>query len=210
MKSISSFPQMPVDEDFPPIRSGGSLMLAWQVKGKNVLIVGGGNVAAGRIVNVLEADAIVTLVSPRNGLLPEVAYRVDTGQITHYRDKEFDESDLNGIDMCLTAIDSPDASSRIWKLCKERRIPVNVADVPSECDFYFGSQHRDGPLQIMISTNGSAPKLANLIRLRIAQSLPWNTGRGCQNVGKLRRKLRSLAPGHADGPKRMKWYCNLM
>jgi len=181
-------------------------MLAWQVKNKNVLIVGGGNVAAGRIVNVLEADAKVTLVSPRGGLIPEVAYRVDSGQITTYKDKEFDETDLEGADMCLTAIDSPEASSRIWKLCKERKIPVNVADVPPECDFYFGSQHRDGPLQIMISTNGAAPKLANLIRLHIAESLPMNTGRGCQNVGKLRRKLRAIAPGPAQGPKRMKWY----
>jgi len=107
--------------------------------------------------------------------------------------------------MCLTAIDSPEASSKIWKLCKEKKIPVNVADVPSECDFYFGSQHRDGPLQVMISTNGSAPKLANLIRLRIAESLPSNAGQGCLNVGKLRRKLRSIAPGPSEGPKRMKW-----
>src|SRR5579862_53107 len=100
-------------EDFPPIRKGGSLMLAWQVKGKNVLIVGGGNVAAGRIVNVLEADANITLVAPRKGLIPEVAYRVDNGQIMTYKDKEFDESDLEGVDMCLTASDSPEASSHI-------------------------------------------------------------------------------------------------
>jgi precorrin-2 dehydrogenase / sirohydrochlorin ferrochelatase len=181
-------------------------MLAWQVKGKNVLIVGGGNVAAGRIVNVLEADANITLVAPRKGLIPEVAYRVDNGQIMTYKDKEFDESDLEGVDMCLTAIDSPEASSHIWKLCKGKKVPVNVADVPPECDFYFGSQHRDGPLQVMISTNGAAPKLANLIRLHIAESLPKNTGRGCQNVGRLRRKLRAIAPGPTEGPKRMKWY----
>jgi precorrin-2 dehydrogenase/sirohydrochlorin ferrochelatase len=192
--------------DFPAIRPGGSLMLAWQVRGKYVLVVGGGNVAAGRILNVLDADAIVTLVSPRKGLVPEVAYRVDRGQIAYYKDKEFDESDLENMNMCLTAIDSPEASTRIWKLCKERRIPVNVADVPPECDFYFGSQHRDGPLQVMISTNGSAPKLSNLLRLKIAESLPKNAGRGCQNVGKLRRKLRRIAPGTAEGPKRMKWY----
>jgi precorrin-2 dehydrogenase / sirohydrochlorin ferrochelatase len=58
----------------------------------------------------------------------------------------------------------------------------------------------------MISTNGAAPKLANLIRLHIAESLPANAGRGCQNVGRLRRKLRAMAPGPAEGPKRMKWY----
>jgi precorrin-2 dehydrogenase / sirohydrochlorin ferrochelatase len=197
---------MPANHDFSPILPGGSLMLAWQVKGRNVLIIGGGNVAAGRIIKVLEANAIVTLVSPRRGLTPEVAHRVNSGQITHYKDREFDESDLDGVDMCLTAIDSSEASTKIWKLCKARRIPVNVADVPSECDFYFGSEHRDGPLQIMISTNGAAPKLANLIRRSIAENLPKNAGEGCLNVGKLRRKLRSVAPGTAEGPQRMKWY----
>lgn len=180
-------------------------MLAWQGKGKTVLVVGGGHVAAGRIVHALEADAQITLVSPRGGLAPEVAHRIASGEITSYKDKDFEESDLEGVDLCLAAIDSPEASTRIWTLCKERRIPVNVADVPSECDFYFGSIHRDGPLQVMISTNGAAPKLANLIRRHIAKSLPINTGNGCQNVGKLRRKLRGIAPGPEEGSKRMKW-----
>ena len=114
-------------EEYPSIRRGGSLMLAWQISNKNVLIVGGGNVAAGRIINVLEADALVTLVCPRAGLLPEVAHRVHKGEITIYKDKEFDETDLEGIDMCLTAIDDPEASSRIWKLCKQKNILLSAA-----------------------------------------------------------------------------------
>ena len=193
---------------FPQIVPGGSLMLAWQVKGKDVLIVGGGHVAAGRIIKILDANGIVTLVAPRKRLTEEVAYRVDSGQIAYYKNREFKESDLDGMDMCLTAIDSPEASTWIQKLCKQRRIPVNVADVPSECDFYFGSEHRDGPLQIMISTNGAAPKLANLIRLSVARNLPQNAGKACQNVAKLRKKLRNFAPGTAEGPQRMKWYAS--
>lgn len=33
--------------EYPRIHPGGSLILAWQLKGKKVLIVGGGQVAAG-------------------------------------------------------------------------------------------------------------------------------------------------------------------
>jgi hypothetical protein len=29
---------------FPDVQGGGSLILAWQIKGKNVLVVGGGEV----------------------------------------------------------------------------------------------------------------------------------------------------------------------
>ncbi|KAI9816302.1 MAG: Bifunctional dehydrogenase and ferrochelatase [Pycnora praestabilis] len=189
---------------FPEIQSGGSLILAWQVKGKRVLVVGGGEVAAGRIVNVLNADAKVTVVSPREGLNDEVTYRVLKNQV-EYIDRKFEPSDLDGADMVLTAVDDPEASSQIWKLCKERKIAANIADVPPECDFYFGSVHRDGPLQIMVSTNGNGPKIASIVRKQIAANLPPNIGAAIQKVGALRRKLRKVAPGTGEGPKRMQW-----
>ena len=133
-----------------------------------------------------------------------MAYRVEKNQVT-YHDRKFEPSDLDDADMVLTAIDDPDASSMIWKLSKERRIPTNVADVPPECDFYFGSVHRDGPLQIMVSTNGNGPKLASIVRKQIANTLPTNLGKAITKVGKLRSKLRKLAPEPEQGPKRMQW-----
>jgi len=161
-------------------------------------------VAAGRILNLLNADAKVTLVSPREGLNPEVAYRVEKGQVD-YVDRKFEPSDLDNVDMVLTAVDDPEASSQIWKLCKERKIAANIADVPSECDFYFGSVHRDGPLQIMVSTNGKGPRLANIVRRSIAEHLPDNIGQAITNIGKLRAMLRKTAPGPEEGAKRMAW-----
>lgn len=160
--------------------------------------------AAGRILNVLNADAKVTVVTPSDGLNDEVAYRIEKKQVTHI-DRKFESSDLDGTDMVLAAVDDPDASTEIWKLCKQRKIPVNVADVPPECDFYFGSVHRDGPLQIMISTNGNGPKLANIVRRQIAAGLPDNIGEAIKKVGQLRRKLRKVALGQQEGPKRMQW-----
>lgn len=105
----------------------------------------------------------------------------------------------------MVAIDDPAASTVIWKLCKEKKIPANIADVPPECDFYFGSVHRDGPLQIMVSTNGKGPRLAASIRKLIAGLLPQNVGNAIDNVGELRKKLRKIAPKPEEGPKRMRW-----
>lgn len=109
--------------------------------------------------------------------------------------------------MVLTAIDDPEASTRIWKYCKELKVPANIADVPPECDFYFGSVHRDGPLQIMVSTNGNGPRLAAAIRRQIGEWLPQGTGDSIKKVGELRRKLRRMAPGKStrDISKRMGW-----
>lgn len=107
--------------------------------------------------------------------------------------------------MVLTAVDDPEASTQIWKLCKQKRINANIADVPPECDFYFGSEIRDGPLQIMVSSNGNGPKIANIVRRKIEASLPPNVGDTIKKVGALRKKLRVVAPGNEEGPKRMKW-----
>src|SRR4051812_46164252 len=107
--------------------------------------------------------------------------------------------------MVLVAVDDPEASTTIWRLCKERRIPANIADVPPECDFYFGSVHRDGPLQIMVSTNGKGPRLASTIRKFIASKLPRDAGKAIEAVGTLRVKLRQGGPRPEEGPKRMTW-----
>lgn len=212
---------------FPQVQPGGSLILAYRVKDKNVLVVGGGEVrsylslsrvqesvnrltrshrqvAAGRILNCLNADAQVTVVCPASGLNDEVAFRIAEKQVTHI-DRLFEPSDLDKADMVLVAIDDPAASTAIWKLCKEKRIPANIADVPPECDFYFGSVHRDGPLQVMVSTNGKGPRLAASLRRHIASQLPQNVGNAIETIGELRTRLRKVAPNHEDSQKRMRW-----
>ena len=90
-------------------------------------------------------------------------------------------------------------------MCKREKIAANIADVPPECDFYFGSVHRDGPLQIMVSTNGNGPKLASMVRKHIAATLPGNVGQAVTQVGALRKRLRRVAPNIEEGPKRMGW-----
>ncbi|CAE6477910.1 unnamed protein product [Rhizoctonia solani] len=204
--------------DIPAIQPDASLLLSWQLKNKHVLIVGGGNVASGRLDAVLEASARVTLVSPRQGLDRITAYRIfddvpDVKSRISYIDREFsldtDVALIESADMVLTAIDDVGLSRQICTLSRARRVPVNVADVPPECDFYFGSQIRDGPLQIMISTGGAAPKLSNLIRKRVEEALPPPPflGNAIRRVGILRAKLRKRAPGVGGplGKKRMRW-----
>ena len=186
-----------------------SLLLAWQLKDKRILIVGGGDVASGRLESVLAAEALVTLISPRPGLHPKTLNLLhqNPDRILH-RDRDFSSiQDLEGVDMILTAIDDANVSRYICTLARERRIPINVADVPHLCDFYFGSQIQRGNLQILISTNGQSPKLANIIKRQIESNLPDSVAKAIENVGVLRARLRERAPGTGGdvGKKRMRW-----
>lgn len=188
-------------------------MLAWQIRGRRVLLVGGGLVASGRLDKILSADAFVTIIAPRDGLHPLVVHRifndVSSKQRITYLDRTFSgEEDLENIDMVMTAIDNVEASRHIYSLAHERRIPINCADMPPECDFYFGSEIRRGPLQVMVSTGGKGPRLASMIRKKIEEVIPESFDATCiERVGALREALRERAPGVGGklSQQRMDW-----
>ncbi|KDN46475.1 siroheme synthase middle domains-like protein [Tilletiaria anomala UBC 951] len=200
-------------KEYHEIVPGAGLILSWQLKGKKVLLVGGGPVAAGRLVNVKDADAHLTVICPSSGLCGEMKHRIYTENVVDvYHDRLFGgASELDApedgrrFDMVLTAIDDAELSRSICHMARARKIPVNVADVPPECDFYFGSLIRRGPLQVMVSTGGKGPKIASQTRRVIERALPENIDNAIERVGKLRAKLREVAPEQKQGPKRMRW-----
>ena len=197
--------------EYAPIEPrGSSLLIAWQLAGRHVLIVGGGDVAAGRFVHAKCAGAHVTVMAPRLG--EELAFRHEHEHaIDEYICAPFSSAEqltrAGGqlYDMVLTAIDDAALSRQICVWCRERRIPVNVADVPPECDFYFGSVVRRGPLQVLVSTGGQGPRLARQLRQRIEGALPPEVSGAIERVGTLRRALRKVAPDADQGAARMAW-----
>ncbi|KAJ1959863.1 Bifunctional dehydrogenase and ferrochelatase, partial [Dipsacomyces acuminosporus] len=193
-------------ETFRDPVGGGSLIVAWQAKARAILIVGGGVVAAGRVFNALEADANVAVVAPE--LCPELQYRFSKRQIT-WHSREFHAADLDSADMVLTAINDIEESRRIVAMCKERRIPVNAADINDLCDFWFMSTHRDHSVQIAVSTNSKAPRLANRIRRQIASALPRGTGLAVEQIGRLRKRIREADPLPENSKRRMTWLTQL-
>ncbi|KAH9484112.1 Siroheme biosynthesis protein met8 [Psilocybe cubensis] len=192
---------------------GGSLLIAWQLKGKNVLIVGGGEVASQRIESILASDAFIHVLSPQNGLHPRTRQFIELrkDRITYHERCYSGPGELDDMDMVLTALDDNELSRSIVELSRQRRIPVNAADIPDLCDFYFGAQIRDGPLQIMISTNGNGPRIASLIKTRLQKGLSGLEGEAIIKVGQLRNKLKERAPGVGGqlGRDRMKWISSL-
>ncbi|GAA5988459.1 hypothetical protein JCM10908_003577 [Rhodotorula pacifica] len=212
---------------YPPIEPTGSLLLAWQVRTQTVLLIGAGTVAASRLYHLLCAQPrkIVIIAPDDEQVDPEIRYRIHEHkggkgktEIEWIKRKYLEHADLDtylptttgteeGLGMVLVATDDTTLSSRICTECRARRIPTNVADVPPECDFYFGSVLRRGSLAVMVSTNGKGPRIAARLRRRIEKSIPLGAGQAIEKVGLLRAKLRELEP--AKDPKtierRMQW-----
>ncbi|KAK8843996.1 hypothetical protein IAR55_006789 [Kwoniella newhampshirensis] len=205
------------NDSYPPIQPGASLMLALRLQDRPILLIGGGVVASQRLYFLLESGAHITLVSP-SPLEPSIAHRISdpstSSQIKWHERPYLGRTDpikVSDFDLVMTAIDDNPLSAQVCEMCREERVMVNVADIPPQCDFYFGAQIRQGPLQIMISTGGLGPRASAMIRDIIRKALPENIEESVKGIGSLRSDLRKRAPGVGGerGQQRMDWMKDL-
>jgi len=173
-------------------------MLAWKLDVTHVLVVGGGEVATQRARSLLYAGAQVRVVAPR--VSPELRRRIAWGELA-WSERRYESNDLDEIRLVMVAIDEPEESRRVAAEARARGIPVNVADVPALCDFYMPAVHRDGPVQVAVSTGGHGPAIAQRVRDLIADVLPPELADATRNFGRLRKLVRRMEPSRA---RRMK------
>ena len=135
------------------------------LKGRDVLVVGGGAVAEGKALQLVEAGARVTLVSPQ--LSEALRAAADRGEITH-RDGPFAERDLNSMFLVISATDDRKVNEKVANAARERGALCNVVDQPDLCDFITPALVTRGRLQISVSTGGGSPTLTQRVKREIA------------------------------------------
>lgn len=154
----------------------------------HTLVVGGGNVGVEKVSALLtqSPNARVTVVAPeiREELLE--MQRLHFGlQLVH---RKYRRRDLRKVDLVICATDQPVLHQTIRLQARRRKLLVNVADTPGECDFYLGSIVKKGNLKIGISTNGFSPTLAKRLREWLTDELP-------EEVDQLLVRLRQIRSG---------------
>jgi uroporphyrin-III C-methyltransferase/precorrin-2 dehydrogenase/sirohydrochlorin ferrochelatase len=145
------------------------LPLFVKLAGRDVLVVGGGAMAAVRARQLAEAGARVALVAP--------AVRDDAAaQATTVHRRRFEPSDLDGRWFAVAAA-TPEVNAAVARAAEERRVLVNAVDDPESATAYTGALARRGDVTVAISTGGRAPALAGLLREAIEALLPQDAAR---------------------------------
>ena len=140
------------------------LPLFVKLAGRDVLVVGGGAMAALRVRQLAEAGARITVVAP------EVREDVAARAAAVLR-RPFRPSDLDGAWLAIAA--APGAVNReVAAAAEPRRILVNAIDDPDAATAYTGGVARRGDVTVAISTGGRAPALAGLLREALDAILP--------------------------------------
>ena len=141
--------------------------LALKLDGRAVLVVGGGAVATRRVPALLDAGAVVTLVSPE--LTPALRGLADAGRL-RWVARRFEESDVDGAWLVQVAVDDPRAAARVSAAAEVRRVFCVRADDRVAATAWTPAVTRHGPVTVAV-LGGGDPKRAVAVRDGIARWL---------------------------------------
>jgi uroporphyrin-III C-methyltransferase/precorrin-2 dehydrogenase/sirohydrochlorin ferrochelatase len=173
--------------------------LSFKVKGKRIIIVGGTDEALNKVRLVSKTTASIEIFS-RQIETDFSAFAV------RLHERALEAEDIAGAALVFVAEEGADAE---LAKAEARRlgIPLNVVDVPDQCDFYTPSIVDRAPLTVAISTEGDAPVLARLVRAQIEALLAPGLGKIASLAGGLRHKVEGLIH---DGAARRRFYEDLV
>ena len=135
------------------------------MKGKRVLVVGGGHVASRRAETLLRCGAEIIAVS--SSFAPE--FPEGTLRIT----RKFSNDDItDDFSLIIAATNDRSVNHMIHLIANKASIPVNVADCQEECDFFFPSLINSGHVAVSVSTAGKSSSLTRRLSDRLRNVWP--------------------------------------
>jgi precorrin-2 dehydrogenase / sirohydrochlorin ferrochelatase len=165
--------------------------VALNLNQKHCLVVGGGEIAEGKLDALIAAGARVTVIN--SAVRPRIAELAAANQLT-LRQRAYAPQDLNDIYMVIAATDDRAVNARIAAEARAAGVLVNAVDDPPNCDFFAVAVVRRGDLQVAISTNGRSPAFARWMRETLDESIPAEYGDLLSVLGEVRDQIRLAGP----------------
>jgi uroporphyrin-III C-methyltransferase/precorrin-2 dehydrogenase/sirohydrochlorin ferrochelatase len=170
------------------------------IKGRRVLLVGGGKVAARKADLLIRAGCDLTVIAP--ALNDGMARLVQEHGIEH-KTGDLGADDLDGCALAFGASSDTATNRRLHDLGTAAGIPVNVADDPELCDFIMPAVVDRSPLLIAIASSGTAPLLTRMLKARFETTVPAAYGRVAEFAGRYRERVKDAIP---DATRRRRFW----
>jgi uroporphyrin-III C-methyltransferase/precorrin-2 dehydrogenase/sirohydrochlorin ferrochelatase len=158
------------------------------LRGRPVLVAGGGAVAERKVKLLVASGAQVTVVSPQ--VCAALARRVARGEIRH-RAGEFDPSDLEAQRWVIAATNQSAVNREIARAAEARGLFVNVVDDAELSTAIMPAIVDRSPLMIAVASGGGAPMLARRVREQLEALLDQSWGRMAQFLSAWRLRIRT-------------------
>jgi precorrin-2 dehydrogenase / sirohydrochlorin ferrochelatase len=159
-----------------------------KLEGRPVVVVGGGALAEAKIPGLLEAGALVHVVSPE--ITPLIADWVRQAKIAWWP-RFYEPGDLRGAFLVVATTSLDAVNQRVYLEAEALGILCNVVDDLKNSHFYYGAVVQRGDLQIAISTNGKSPALAQRLRKELEGQFGSEYAVWVEWLGAVREVLRA-------------------
>lgn len=158
-----------------------------QLRQRDCLLVGGGDVAERKARLLLDAGANVTV----NALdfTPQFQVWADSQMLTLVQG-EFIPSLLDNCWLAIAATDDETVNQQVSEAAEARRIFCNVVDAPRQASFIMPSIIDRSPLMVAVSSGGTSPALARLLREKLESILPLHLGQLARYAYHLRARVK--------------------
>jgi len=160
------------------------------VKGKNCLVVGGGNVGVRKAWTLVKSGARVKILSPGITHAPprEIADKIKWISASYTPDL------LRGITLVFAATDQKELNRQIATDARDNGILCNIADDPDASDFILPAIVHRGDLILTVSTSGTSPAFAKKLKQELEAQFGMEYAHFLILMGKIRSQL--LAQKH--------------
>lgn len=161
------------------------------VRGRSVLMVGGGAVAARKVETLLEAGARVRVLAP--ALHEDLQAVVEAGEIEWVQER-FSDVQLGTPVLVYAATSDATVNQAVAAAAQAHNIPVNVVDAPESGSFITPSVIDRSPVLAAVATSGASPVLTRLIRARLESLIPSGYGRLAEFAAGFRKRVQERLP----------------
>lgn len=178
------------------------------LEAKEVLVVGGGQVASRKIKTLLLFKPHITVVAKQSTAFVEKL--AASGVITLHKRSVLSNEDINDKDVVIVAVDDIKLQQSIFELCLKEKIPVNCVDSPKYCTFIFPSVVVRESFVMGISTSGRAPLVSKTVRKSLEKIFPKNIEDVVDKVERIRNsslKKTEKEKVLEEAVEKLKWNC---
>ena len=160
------------------------------VESKKCVVVGGGKVAYRKICGLLDAGAIVEVISPK--ICADIDKLFREGKITWLAEKYSAEKISDGL-ILIAASDDAEVNRKAAEDARSKNFLVNVV-TDSDGDFTVPSKIQRGDFLLTISTGGTSPAFSKFVREMLENEFNSNFGDGLKIIAERRRELKNILP----------------
>ena len=166
-----------------------SYLVNLALKGRAVAVIGGGEVAARKVEDLLAAKANVTVIAPqiRDGIAALAEEKLIVAHARPYR-----TGDLAGAFLAIAATDDENLNVRIYSDAAAMNLLVNVVDRPALCTFTVPATVHRGDLTIAVATEGRCPALSGILREELEERYGPEYSELVNLFGELRKKMIAM------------------